>query len=97
MSTYAIADAIEKLAKNFKEVVSEKNKIEKEKLAFEKEKFEFNKQQLKLTSDALDYEHKTLCNHDWRFECSLVNMTGCGERYRCAKCGETKTVGIQSL
>ena len=31
MSTYAIADAIEKFAKNFKEVVSEKNKIEKEK------------------------------------------------------------------
>lgn len=64
MSTYAIASAIETLAKNFKDVVSEKNKIEREKLNFEREKFEFNKQQLKLTSDALDYKHETLCNHD---------------------------------
>jgi predicted SprT family Zn-dependent metalloprotease len=97
MSTYAIADAIERLAKNFKEAVSEKNKIEREKLEFEREKFEFDKQQLKSTSGTLDYECKTFCNHDWRFECSLVNMTGCGERYRCAKCGDTKTVGIQAL
>lgn len=34
MSTYVIADAIEKLAKNFKEVMHEKNEIEKEKMAF---------------------------------------------------------------
>lgn len=101
MSTYAIAGAIEKFAKNFKDVISEKNKIEKEKLAFEKEKFEFNKQQLNLNENAFStnkhYECEVSCNHDWQFECHIVNMGGCAERYRCAKCGEVKTVEVQAL
>lgn len=54
MSTYAIADAINKFADNFKYAIGAKNQIEKEKLAFEKEKFEFEKKK----------EQKEQCKHE---------------------------------
>ena len=85
MSTYAIASAIEKLANNFKEVISEKNKIEKEKLALEKEKFELNKQHLNL-------KIKPTCNHNWQFQSSYYSESRMCHvnNYVCAYCGETK-------
>ena len=39
-------------------------------------------------------ETEDICNHDWRFECSIINEAGCAERHRCAKCGETKTFEV---
>lgn len=101
MSTYAIASAIEKFARDFKEVISEKNKIEKEKLAFEKEKFEFNKRQLDLNEYAFNaekhHECEVSCNHDWRYECTIMDIDGCKERHRCSICGETKTMEVIGL
>ena len=101
MSTYVIADAINKLADNLKYAIGARNQIEKEKLAFEKEKFEFNKQQLNLNENAFGtnkhYECEVSCNHDWRFECHIVSMDGCAERHRCAKCGEVKTMKVEAL
>lgn len=35
------------------------------------------------------------CNHDWRFETSVLNEDGCTERYRCERCGETKTMKVE--
>ena len=101
MNTYAIASAIEKFAKYFKEVISEKNQIEKDKLKFEKEKFEFNKRQLDLSEYTFNAEkHRECgvsCNHDWRYECTITDMNGCKERYRCSICGETKTIEVIGL
>lgn len=100
MSTYVIASAIEKFAKDFKEVISEKNKIEKEKLAFEKEKFEFNKRQLDLSENTFNTEKhndEVSCNHYWKYECTIHDITGCKEFHRCAKCGETRIVEAQAL
>lgn len=37
------------------------------------------------------------CNHDWRFESSIINEDGCTERHRCTKCGETKTFKVIGL
>lgn len=83
MSTYYIADSIDKFTKAFKEVISEKNKIEKERLAFEKEKFEFEKKKEQFEKkkeqcdkrlqdknlDGLISDHiKNQCNHNWKFE-----------------------------
>lgn len=97
MSTYAIASAIEKFAKDFKEVISEKNKIEKEKLTFEKEKFEFYKQQLNLSENMFNKENhydEVSCNHHWVYECTITDMDGIKERHRCAICGDIKTMEV---
>lgn len=105
MSTYAIADAIEKFANNFKyaieaknQIEKEKNQVEKEKLAFEKEKFEYYKEQLNLSesnnkqNEEMSYGCEVSCNHDWIYDCSIVDMLGCKERHRCRLCGEFKTI-----
>lgn len=93
MSTYAIADAIEKFARNFKEVISEKNKIEKEKLKLEKEKFEFNKQQLELNIELHNKESINKCNHNWKYESTSYSPKDMcyTQKYICTWCGETKT------
>lgn len=98
MSTYAIADAINKLADNFKYAISEKNKIEREKLEFEKEKFEFNKKQLNLSepdnksNTEKDYEGKVRCNHDWVYDCTVTDLLGRREHHRCRLCGQLKVI-----
>ena len=93
MSTYSIAGAIEKFAKDFKEVVSEKNKIEREKLEFEKEKFEFHKQKLQLKEGNVSKE----CEHDWE----AVNFTMTNDdiilHYKCRKCNANKDESIKQL
>lgn len=103
MSTYAIAGAIELFAKNFKEIIREKNQIERERLEFEKEKFEFNKKQL----STLDNHNMTNlnghcgcevpCPHNWIFDCNIIDMEGTRERYHCSLCGEVKTVPISTF
>ena len=83
MSTYAIADAINKLADNIKYAIGAKNQIEKDKLAFEKEKFEIHKQ-----------KQEQNCNHEWT-SCGAAMITvkspttpiGCYEYLVCTKCG----------
>lgn len=99
MSTYRIADAIEKFADNFKKVMDEKNKIEREKLAFEKEKF------LKLTdnngynSNEGNYEHDHV--HEWVFESRYQIPTDPEYRwyyrYICSECGEIKITTTDKL
>lgn len=37
------------------------------------------------------------CNHDWQFECSIINSAGHSEQHRCAKCGETKIMKVIGL
>lgn len=84
MSTYHIADAIEKLANNFKEVMDEKNRIEREKLEFEKERFK----QLTLS------EHQQEeCEHNWVYTDSTFDPSFMEyyTAYTCSKCGKTKT------
>ena len=78
MSTYAIANAIERLAENFKKVMDDKNKIEREKLEFEKEKFK------QITNQE--------CDHDWELldEWFDTDNKYVLYRYLCKKCGETK-------
>lgn len=100
MSTYAIAGAIEKLAKVFEEVIREKNEIEMEKLEFEKEKFEFNKQQLQLNESLLNElsaedDTSKECEHDW--EVTNFEMTNDDFIFlhTCRKCKETKAVSMR--
>lgn len=88
MSTYAIASAIEKFANNFKEVISEKNKIEKEKLAFEKEKFEFEKKKEECE------HHDEECNHDWEMTGSSIDSFGVVHYLTCSKCGKTTSSSL---
>ena len=76
MSTYYIADAIEKLAQNFKEVMDEKNRIERERLEFEKEKF---KQLLKQPKETKE------CNHEWKEVIEFMDVY-----WYCKKCGEIR-------
>lgn len=89
MSTYAIADAIETFAKNFKEAINEKNKIEKEKLAFEKEKYGFNKA---LKEERLKPKN---CCHSWVVEVrksDYIDEQGneyCVVHQHCCECGAT--------
>lgn len=89
MSTYAIADAIDKFAKNFKEVVSEKNQIEKEKLAFEKEKYDFKKA---LKEEIMKPKN---CCHNWVTEVrksDYIDEQGneyCAVYQHCRECGTT--------
>jgi hypothetical protein len=94
MSTYAIANAIEKFANNFKYAIDAKNQIEKEKLAFEKEKFEYYRKQLNLneSDNKPNKEDKVRCNHDWIYDCSVIDLLGRRERHRCRLCGELKVV-----
>lgn len=96
MSTYAIADAIEKFAENFKYAVGARNQIEKDKLAFEKEKFEYYKKQLNESNNKqsvqMSYGCEVPCRHDWVYDCSVVDILGRKERHRCRLCGEFKTV-----
>ena len=94
MSTYAIADAIEKFANNFKYAIDAKNQIEKEKLAFEKEKFEYYRKQLNLneSNNKPNKEDKVRCNHDWIYDCSVTDLLGRRERHRCRLCGELKVI-----
>lgn len=98
MSTYLIADAIEKFANDFKEVIREKNKIEREKLEFEKEKFEFNKKQLNLSepdnkpNTEEGFGREARCPHDWVYDCSVTDLLGRRERHRCRLCGELKVI-----
>lgn len=81
MSTYAIADAINKFADNFKYAIGEKNQIEKEKLAFEKEKFEyykaFEEQQL-----------ESCCKHDWHINGRLFGKEARYTMHTCSNCGK---------
>lgn len=101
MSTYAIADAINKLADNIKYAIGERNQIEKDKLAFEKEKFEFEKKKEQYNKelqdenldDLISNHIKNQCNHNWKFEsyvCFPQDMCYM-KKYVCSKCGETKT------
>ena len=89
MSTYAIADAIETFAKNFKEAINEKNKIEKEKLAFKKEKYDFNKA---LKEEKLKPKN---CYHNWIIEVKksdYIDKQGneyCVVYQHCCECGTT--------
>ena len=98
MSTYAIADAIEKFANNFKYAIEAKNQIEKEKLAFEKEKFEYYKKQLNLSESdnkqniEASYGCEVPCIHDWIYDCTIVDLLGRKERHRCRLCGEFRTI-----
>lgn len=94
MSTYAIADAIEKFANNFKYAIDAKNQIEKEKLAFEREKFEYYRKQLNLneSNNKPNTEDKARCNHDWIYDCAIVDLLGRREQHRCRLCGELKVV-----
>lgn len=99
MSTYRIADAIEKLADNFKKVMDEKNKIEKEKLAFEREKF------LKLTDNNEDNRNEDnyihYHEHEWVLESRYQIPTDPEYhwyyRYICTKCGEVKITTTDKL
>ena len=86
MSTYAIADAINKLADNIKYAIGAKNQIEKDKLAFEKEKFEFYKQQFNTDT-------KPICEHEWRYR----SQGSIGHHYICTKCGTMKVVPLENL
>ena len=101
MSTYAIANAIEKFANDFKYAIESKNQIEKEKLAFEREKFEYYKKQLNESNNKqsaeMSYVCEVPCNHDWVYDCHVVDFLGHKERYRCRLCGETRTTEIQAL
>lgn len=97
MSTYLIAGAIERFSKDFKEVISEKNKIEREKLEFEREKFEFNKKQLQLNESLLKESLKEgstskECEHKWE-SFIIIDQGGLRRRteYCCSKCGAIKT------
>lgn len=91
MSTYAIADAIEKFAYNFKYAIDAKNQIEKDRLAFEKEKFEFNKA---FEEEKLKSNNQDNCIHEW-ISCGAAMITvkspttpiGCYEYLVCEKCG----------
>lgn len=86
MSTYAIADAIEKLADNCKyavHAINDRNKIEREKLEFEREKFENHKQ-----------KQEEICDHKWIGHGAAVitvksptTPIGCYEYLICEKCG----------
>lgn len=87
MGTYAVADAIEKLADNFKYAIGAMNQIEKEKLAFEKEKFEFNKQQLDINNERYNNE----CKHDWHVVGSVAGTKAQYKVYVCSKCGAQQT------
>ena len=40
---------------------------------------------------------ESICNHDWRFKCSILNESGCAEQHYCAKCGEIKTFKVKGL
>lgn len=84
MSTYYIADAIKKLANNFKEV---EYKIEREKFEFEKMKFK----QLSQPEQQSEQQVKE-CEHDWLFNGSMLNSAGEHLYYKCLKCGATKLI-----
>ena len=90
MSTYYIADSIDKFTKAFKEVIREKNSIEKEKLAFEKEKFEFEKKKLELESN----KQQETCEHKWFVTGSSINSGGATYHYTCSKCGAKDTISL---
>lgn len=93
MSTYAIADAIEKFANNFKYTIEARNQIEKEKLAFEKEKLEYYKaieeEKFKLNKPKKD------CNHNWIIEVRKSDYIDeyhneyCVVHQYCCECGAT--------
>lgn len=87
MSTYYIADSIDKFTKAFKEVISEKNKIEKERLAFEKEKFEFEKKKE-------EYKHEEKCEHEWEMTGSSIDSFDVVHHYVCSKCGKKKSLSL---
>ncbi len=91
MSTYAIADAINKFAENFKYAISEKNKVEKEKLAFEKEKFEFGKQRLNAKEHNNNRRNNSECEHDWRVVGSVQGTVAMYRVFVCPKCGAQQT------
>lgn len=78
MSTYLVADQIERFRKSFKEVISERNQIEKDKLKFEKEKFEFEKKKFELSK-----QQEEVCKHDWQFKHGGTLY----DFYTCSKCG----------
>lgn len=42
-------------------------------------------------------ETENICNHDWRFECTVFNEAECIERHYCTRCGETKSIKIVGL
>lgn len=87
MSTYAIADAINKLADNFKYAIGAKNQIEKDKLAFEKEKFEFEKKKEEC-------KHKEECEHEWEITGTSINSFDVVHHYTCSKCGKKKSLSV---
>lgn len=99
MSTYAMAGAIEKFAKNFKDAANEKNKIEKAKLDFEKEKFEFYKQQHILPSDTNKSNVNKCniskceleCDHNWLDVGSVAGTKAKYKVFICEKCGAQQT------
>ena len=91
MSTYAIADAINKLADNLKYAIGTKNQIEKEKFEFykalEEEKFKLNNQHLDLDTTQIEHD----CN--WivsKAEAVTKEEAGCVTYYtqRCSVCGK---------
>ena len=96
MSTYYIADAIEQLANNFKEVMDEKNKIEREKLEFEKMKFEklslSNSSNSEETSE--ESNDKLKCKHDWEYKEMYFNPENGDYKYKyvCNNCHEVRMV-----
>jgi hypothetical protein len=91
MSTYAIADAINKFADNFKYAIGAKNQIEKERLEFEKEKFEFSKQQSDTNDKQDKHELECKCKHDWRFVGSVQGTVAMYRVYVCPICGAQQT------
>lgn len=98
MSTYAIADAINKLADNLRYAIDASNQIEKEKLALEKEKLELSKQQEKTTKNSSQPPaefptelHSDGCVHDWKLAGRLFGTKSRYTMWLCSKCNEEHT------
>ena len=91
MSTYAIADAINKFADNFKCAIGAKNQIEKDRLAFEKEKFEFSKQRLNTKEHNNNRRNNSECEHAWRIVGSVQGTVAMYRVFVCPKCGAQQT------